>query len=402
MNEKANSILKELSKKGWSGYDTVTCYFTDYKVVNGKFEFNIVFRGLLNDNSTVVVPENKVPTAKIEAISSGKVNETISFKGDLSSDEDGNIVSYEWNFGDNTVINNEKNPTHVFSKVGTYNVTLKVTDDKGAIGETSLVVTVAENGTVIPSGALTQEVEKNDSYEDADKNGFIGNNVEVKGSLKDYSDKDIYAFEVEKSGKVNINLTRSNSNMTWVVYKSTDLGSYQCWLKQIDGNKTSGSFDGTEGKYYIVVYPTGSVSNTGYSIVMDGIKSYSNTEVNPPIESNNIYEAEPNDKVSDNMVSISEGINAIGQLKQGGDTDIFAIDVNTAKEVEINVNSKDTGYTWVVFKENNENNFVCWSQYSTGNGSKGSFQASPGRYFIKLYSLNNNKVDYSVNIKGLK
>lgn len=64
MNAKADEILKTLSKDGgWDGYDTVTCYFTNYKVIDGKYQFNIVFRGLINDMDYFVgLPkENNMP-----------------------------------------------------------------------------------------------------------------------------------------------------------------------------------------------------------------------------------------------------------------------------------------------------------------------------------------------------
>lgn len=56
------------------------------------------------------------------------VNETITLDASLSSDPDGNITSYYWDFGDGTngtgVIT-----THNYTSIGTYNVTLTVTDN---------------------------------------------------------------------------------------------------------------------------------------------------------------------------------------------------------------------------------------------------------------------------------
>lgn len=60
----------------------------------------------------------------------GTINTAILFDGSRSSDSDGNITQWLWNFGDHT------NATgvailHTYSTVGTYSVTLTVTDDKG-------------------------------------------------------------------------------------------------------------------------------------------------------------------------------------------------------------------------------------------------------------------------------
>ena len=50
---------------------------------------------------------------------------------DFSTDVDGTIVSYFWNFSDGKN-STEKNPTHTFGERGAYMITLKVTDDDGA------------------------------------------------------------------------------------------------------------------------------------------------------------------------------------------------------------------------------------------------------------------------------
>ena len=49
---------------------------------------------------------------------------------DTSTDEDGTIESWSWDFGDDTT-STEQNPTHSYAAVGTYTVTLIVTDNDG-------------------------------------------------------------------------------------------------------------------------------------------------------------------------------------------------------------------------------------------------------------------------------
>ena len=50
---------------------------------------------------------------------------------DKSQDDDGTIVSRQWDFGDGSG-SAEQNPTHTYSEQGRYNVHLTVTDDDGA------------------------------------------------------------------------------------------------------------------------------------------------------------------------------------------------------------------------------------------------------------------------------
>ncbi|HAK43459.1 MAG TPA: hypothetical protein DCM59_13130, partial [Clostridium sp.] len=60
-------------------------------------------------------------------------------------------------------------------------------------------------------------------------------------------------------------------------------------------------------------------------------------------------------------------------------------------------------YTWLVCKSDNLNKYVCWNQRNEVDGKSGSFQATPGKYFIKLYSLNSSSsVDYTIKIDGIR
>ena len=198
MNQKANEMLKNLSSKGWTGYETVTCYFTAYKVVDGKYEYNLVFKGLLNDDSG---EENKVPTANIDAPDNVKVNKLISFNSDKSVDTDGYIVSYAWNFGDGST-SSDKNPTHVYKQEGNYVVTLKVTDNRGATGEATFNIKVNPAYDV---GGITSEEEPNNTY--AEANGFIVNDKDVTGVIENDDDDDVFVFQVDKDSKIDIKIT---------------------------------------------------------------------------------------------------------------------------------------------------------------------------------------------------
>jgi len=77
---------------------------------------------------------NRPPVAKIVSPDHGdqfKVGEDISFEACNSYDPDGEIVSYEWKFGDGST-SSKKNTSHSYDEAGTYEVCLKVKDDDGA------------------------------------------------------------------------------------------------------------------------------------------------------------------------------------------------------------------------------------------------------------------------------
>jgi len=79
--------------------------------------------------------------------------DTVKFT-DQSSDSDGTVVTWVWNFGDGGS-SNEQNPTHRYRLPGTYPVTLEVTDNDGLNGTTVREVEVALGlGDVDGSGTV--------------------------------------------------------------------------------------------------------------------------------------------------------------------------------------------------------------------------------------------------------
>ena len=91
-------------------------------------------KGANASTSQIIEVRNKPPTALITySPDKPKPKEDINFTS-LSTDEDGSIVNYTWQFGDGN-ISYEQNPRHAYEKEGTYNVTLIVKDNDGATAE---------------------------------------------------------------------------------------------------------------------------------------------------------------------------------------------------------------------------------------------------------------------------
>ncbi len=66
---------------------------------------------------------------------------SVSFDATTSSDPDGTIASYSWNFGDSTVGTGAQ-VSHPYAAAGTYDLTLTVTDNQGRTDTTSRSVVV--------------------------------------------------------------------------------------------------------------------------------------------------------------------------------------------------------------------------------------------------------------------
>jgi PKD repeat protein len=88
-----------------------------YQIVNGVFEIKEVV--------------NQPPVADFEfSPAQPAAGQTVKFT-DKSKDSDGQVKSWQWDFGDGTT-STEQNPSHVYRTAGTFTVKLIVTDDKGA------------------------------------------------------------------------------------------------------------------------------------------------------------------------------------------------------------------------------------------------------------------------------
>jgi PKD repeat protein len=119
----------------------------DFTTSNQQVSFNVA----LNRYALVVVsysdassgggtPTNNPPVA---TFSTACTDLTCNFT-DTSSDSDGSIVAWSWDFGDGTT-SSQQSPSHTFAAGGTYPVALTVTDNNGAS------TTSSQNRTVRPA-----------------------------------------------------------------------------------------------------------------------------------------------------------------------------------------------------------------------------------------------------------
>ena len=97
----------------------------------------------------IIQAPNGTPTASFTYSPSAPITGSdVTFDGSLSSDPDGTIKAYAWNFGDGSQGSGAV-VRHSYSYGGSYTVTLTVTDDRGLSASTNK--TVAVLATVNPT-----------------------------------------------------------------------------------------------------------------------------------------------------------------------------------------------------------------------------------------------------------
>jgi PKD repeat protein len=128
---------------GWAAYNTT---FTANDVSADYFHPSIAGQAKLAAVSWAAgpwsAPPNQAPTA---AFASSCTGLSCTFDASASTDGDGTIVSYAWQFGGGASASGIS-ATHTFAAAGTYPVTLTVTDDDGAPGALTQQVTVSAPG----------------------------------------------------------------------------------------------------------------------------------------------------------------------------------------------------------------------------------------------------------------
>ena len=127
-------------------------------------------------------PPNSPPMADAGDPYNGTVNEPMTFNGSGSSDPDGIIVSYDWDFGDGYT-GTGSTPEHTYTGDGTYIITLTVTDDDGDSGEQMTMATIG----------LGNQAPIADAY--GPYNGTVNEPVEFNGNGSSDSDGDIVAYQ---------------------------------------------------------------------------------------------------------------------------------------------------------------------------------------------------------------
>lgn len=188
--------------------------------------------GLTNTTreSLVVRPPNVFPTAVLAIAPTRAVpGEFVAFNASGSTDSDGVIVLYYWEFGDGGSGDGSQ-VTHAYATAGTYPVLLTVVDDRGGSDTSSGEVHVNR-------GPVAAFVTSPDS-------GYPGVPIEFNASASSDADGTIVSYVWDfgdgtaETGMVSVHTYEDQGSYTVVLLVTDDLGAESTWTKTIDvGNR---------------------------------------------------------------------------------------------------------------------------------------------------------------------
>ncbi|WPB73759.1 glycoside hydrolase family 44 protein [Archangium violaceum] len=171
---------------------------------------------------------NPPPVADATATpSSGTAPLVVSLSGAGSTDSNGTIVSYVWDFGDGQQ-GTGLTQSHTYSQPGTYTATLTVTDDGGATSSDTVSISVLSGSVTLtaPSNFYTQTSGSNVTLRWTDnsqgEDGFI---LERSPQVQPYDFREV--------GRVG-------ANVTTFVNTQVPLGSYYYRVRAYKGTSFSG------------------------------------------------------------------------------------------------------------------------------------------------------------------
>jgi len=226
-------------REGTTVLSTSISFTDDFTVGEHTIDLTVVDNDGLVDNDTIMItvlsqPDNVLPVADAgddQTVIDNDENslETVTLDGSGSYDTDGTIVSYEWTYNSG-VIDNTMTFDYDFN-IGTHNVELNVTDDRGGFDLDTVQITVNEKPPI-------QEIWSDDfSTGDFSKwtyypYGGSGWKVISKKAVSERSHSKIYK-RLDLSGYESVNVSFRKSLAT-----SLEGDDYlECWIYKTYWNK---------------------------------------------------------------------------------------------------------------------------------------------------------------------
>jgi PKD repeat protein len=253
---------------------------------------------------------NKPPSASFSFDpSTPTVGETVVFNASESSDSDGNITEYIWNFGDGNV-SSSKNVSNTYADNRTYTVSLTVVDDEGATDTVKRSIQVnKENKPPVANFSYTPSEPRE------------GDEVEFDGSNSFDPDGTITKYEWTFSDG-----DRSTGERATRRYFADGVYKVKLTVTDDDGDKNTTSKD-------IEVEKVPRVTVKSEDVVVNGVGNTGNGTI--------LVDANEGLHTGDVTVSVNGSVAEISSVREGGDVNssnssqLFEVTNQTASSVTI-------------------------------------------------------------------
>ncbi|UTA48242.1 S8 family serine peptidase [Simiduia sp. 21SJ11W-1] len=238
-------------------------------------------------------PANVAPVAAFTVTAASlSAPATLVFNASSSSDSDGSITSYQWDFGDGTAGTGSQ-ASHLFQNADTYSVTLTVTDNDGATHSLTQTVTLTQgfslSGTVTAAAQTAVDSDTNDPFSQEQANNtlaqaqVISNPVSLSGYVTNEAtgntdNSDRFASRADVSDFYEANLTQGQEVLLEIsdwAGGGTDLDLYLYDANGLIVGSSTGVNDTevikplVDGRYRIEVVAYAGASNYQLSLVVN-------------------------------------------------------------------------------------------------------------------------------------
>lgn len=191
-------------------YEKYGTYAVKLRVTDNNGESN-------SATTDIVVSEGNRPTGTIQVDLEEEdvlyVGKSYLFNAEDISSPNGSIENYEWEFGDGSNVTKNKSAQHTYSKVGTYTVTLKLTDEEGATGQVASTIEVITPESV-PVAVITTDQEWS-SEDQVSIQGQVPFTVNFSATSSSDSDDNIINYEWDVDGDTKIDGTGEEYEYTY-------------------------------------------------------------------------------------------------------------------------------------------------------------------------------------------
>jgi len=194
--------------------------------------------------------ENKTPVANPGGPYITKINQSVFFNGSQSSDPNGTIIFYRWNFGDGSSQILEKTPKHTYTDPGIYIVTLTVVDNDGRSSMANTTATIRGTNLNNPPVAMFTAL----------SSVSVNQQVSFDASGSNDTDGTIVGYRWDFNGDGSFDTDWLNATVTTHAFSS--VGSSIVTLEVKDDENATGSFSTT------IVVKAGEKKTPGFDIIL--------------------------------------------------------------------------------------------------------------------------------------